>query len=202
MQLLTTDGWAGVIANLREKQQAAQKHTEELQAQKHSLALEAAMGSPEARKQLAKINVELSRLSLEAEDWHAAITQAEASKKLAEKAEKDAAELERQRELSKLASTVISYAAEFTDALRQAVKAGERVKLVVQNMANRATSDEQSSLNRILERNAYMRCAEFVGLRNHLDFPPYSGPREHLGPLENEIGVYLSRWLNNNGKKE
>jgi len=202
MQLLTVEGWAGVIADLQSKQQAAREHAEQLQAQKHALALESAMGSPEAKKALTKINAELSRLALEGDDWHAALTQAEASKKLAEQAEAETADRQRQAELSKLATTVIGHAAAYTKALREAVDAGERLKQTIRQMIPLARPDEMANLNRILEAGCWMRCAQFAGLRTHIDFRPYVGPAEHLGPLETELAVYLGKWLNNTNGKE
>ena len=198
MQLLTTAGWAGVIADLQSKQQAAREHAEQLQAQKRALALESAMGSPEAKKQLTKINGELTRMALEGEDWTAALSQAEASRQLAEQTEKDAAERERQAELSALAATVINHA---SAALQQAVKAGAALKLVIQNMINRANTSEQPNLDRILQRSCYMRAAQFAGLQSFVEFQGYPGPKDQVVALETEIGVYLGKWLNNNGKK-
>jgi len=198
----TVTGWAGVIADLSAKRQAAAEHAGRLRARKQELALEAGMGSDTARKELAKINAELARLALENDDWDSAIRQAESEKQRAERAEKDAAERERQVELSKLAAVVIGHAAEFTAALQQAVKAGAALKLVVQNMLNRASASEQPNLDRILQRGPFQRAAEYAGLNTFVEFQKYPGARDHITALQDELAIYLSKWLNNANGKE
>jgi chromosome segregation ATPase len=198
----TVTGWAGVIADLSAKRQAAQAHAQELRNQKAALALEAAMGSDAAKKQVTKLNQELAHLTLEADDWDSAIRQAESEKQKAEQAEKDAAERERQAELSRLASTAINHAAEFTASLQQAVKAGAAVKAVIQKMLPLARPDEMTNLNRILERGPFMRCAQWAGLQPFIEFQDYPGPKDHITALQTELSIYLGKWLNNQNGKE
>jgi hypothetical protein len=69
----TPDGWSGVITELESKHASAMTHIEQLRQQKHELALDASLGSEEARKRLSKINGELNRLSLDIDDPNTAI---------------------------------------------------------------------------------------------------------------------------------
>ena len=198
MQLATNtaEGWCAVITDLTIKQQAARDHTERLRIEKQRLALEAAMGGTESKKRLREINAELARLTLEGDDWDAAITQAETAQRQAAQAESAAAERQRQEQLSRLASAAIRHATEYTAAMCQAVEAGASVKLVIQDMLKSATPQESQSLDRLLRPNPYMRGAEHAGLRNHLEFQNYPGPREHVVPLEEALAASLARWLN------
>ena len=76
----TVTGWNGVLADLAQKQQAAKDHLNQLRKQKAELSLEAALGSADAKKKLDRINSELGRLVLEADDFDSAIHQAEQSR--------------------------------------------------------------------------------------------------------------------------
>src|ERR1039458_6420624 len=120
LQTTTVEGWSGVIADLAAKRQRAAEHTERLRVEKQQLALEAATSGARAKKRLGQINVELSRLAVEADDWQSALAQAEQSKRHAEHVEAEAADRVRQEELSALATAAVRHAAEYTAALRQA----------------------------------------------------------------------------------
>jgi hypothetical protein len=64
-----------------------------------------------------------------------------------------------------------------------------------------ATAAERPNLDRILQPGCYMRAAQYAGLQAFIEFRGYPGPREHVTALEAEIGIYLSKWLNANGKE-
>jgi hypothetical protein len=81
------------------------------------------------------------------------------------------------------------------------VKAGAALKLVIQNMANRANTSEQPNLDRILQRGPFMRCAEFAGLSPFIEFQKFPGSRDQVVALETELSIYLGKWLNDNGKE-
>jgi chromosome segregation ATPase len=133
----TIDDWSGVVADLTAKRQAAHEHLQQLRAQKRELALEAAMGGGEAKKRLERTNAELSKLAFEIDDWDVAIVQAQAEKEQAEKSLAEVAEQARQKELSMLALAAVRHAAEYTASLRQAVKAGAALKMVVAHWSMR-----------------------------------------------------------------
>lgn len=188
--------WESIITDLTAKQQTAREHVEQLRTQKRDLALEAAMGGADARKKLEKANAELARLTLESDDWDAAIAQAQ--RHLADAREAEAAEAEKKRkaEMRALASTVVRHAEEFTSSLRQATKAGEALKLVIRNMIARANPQERVHLDQLLQTGGpYMRAAEHAGLRAHIEFMGYPGPREHILALEDAISIHLGGWL-------
>jgi seryl-tRNA synthetase len=195
----TVTGWSAVISELSAKQQAANQHNERLRTEKRELALEAAMGSSDAKKRLDKLNAELTKLAFECDDFQVAIAQAQDAKLKATQAEKDAVELQRISDLSKLATVAIELAEEFTAGLAQAAKAGAAVKVVTREMLQHATLGERPNLERILQTGIYMRAAEHAGLRAHLDLAPYAGPKDHLVPLEDAISTFLGRWLPNGG---
>jgi len=191
----TPGNWGGIIDDLTTKRQAAHRHLEQLRAQKRELALEAAMGGGDAKKRLEKTNAELSKLAFEIDDWDVAITQAQAAKEQAEKSAAEAAERARQEELSVLAATAVRHAAEFSASLRQAVKVGATLKMVIANMLGRATPDERPYLSRLLEAGPFMRAAEHAGLKAHMEFQGYPGPRDHVVALEDALAILLDRWL-------
>src|ERR1035441_4277280 len=107
LQTNTVEGWSGVIADLSTKQQAAKDHLNRLRKQKEELSLEAALGGANAKKKLDKINSELARLTLEADDWASAISRAETEKGRAEESAAAEQERQRQEELSTLATAAI-----------------------------------------------------------------------------------------------
>jgi hypothetical protein len=94
------------------------------------------------------------------------------------------------------------HAGEFSASLRQAASAGAALKLVVQNMNARATSGERKNIDRILEHGIYMRAAEHAGMRAHLEFVGYTGPREHLVTLDDALAVHLGAWITANGTED
>jgi hypothetical protein len=184
--------WTEVIAQLTTKQQQANQHIERLRAEKRSLALEAALGSEPAKKKLDKINAELTKLAFDADDFVVAIAAATAEKQRAEQAVKDAEERQWHSELCKIAGTAIAAAAKYTEAVRSAVTAGRAAREALRAMTMLTKSD--SNLQRLLDSSPFMRTAEFEGLREFLEFAPYRGPKEHLGPLESEFESLLGRW--------
>jgi chromosome segregation ATPase len=199
----TVTGWSDVIAQLTKQHEQDSKRIAELQAEKRSLALEAAMGNVEARKRLDKLNSTLTTLAFDLDNAQMALSQAQEGKKKAEQAVKDAAEQQRQQELGKLATTAVEAAAEFTRAIASAVHAGREARKVLREMTRLARPNETTNINRLCDTASWERAGEFLGLRECIDFPMYKGPKEHLGPLENEFASLLGRWLpNENGKEQ
>jgi len=194
-----TRGWSGLIAHLTAKRQSAAEHIEQLRTQKRELALEAAMGSADAKKRLKEINTELARVALDVDDFDMALKQAEAGRGQAEQAAAEAAQREREAEMGKLARQLLKKAAEYTAAAGAMCDAAEGVKTLAHAMIALAKPEEMAGLNRLLEPAPYMRAAEHAGLRDHLEFRPYPGPREHVVALEEELALHLSRWITNAG---
>lgn len=153
------------------------------------------MGGGDAKKRLKEANAELARLAFEVDDWDQAIAQAEAAKGQAEEGEANEAERLRQERLRALADTAMGRASAFTDGLRQAVKAGAALRMVIQNMVAQCSPDEQRAVAILLRSECYQRAAEHAGLKGFIEFPGYRGPRDHVVALEDEVAVHLSHWL-------
>jgi hypothetical protein len=195
LQTHTVEGWSGVIADLSTKQAAAKDHLEQLRKQKQELSLEAALGSADAKKKLDKINSELGRLTLEADDFDSAIRQAETAKSQAATMEATRVEKVRQEKLSTLAATAVGHARDFTKALEEAVQAGAATKQTIKEMLKIASNQEAPALDRLLAPGIFMRGAEHAGLRSHLEFAAYNGERSHVVALEDALSGFLERWL-------
>jgi hypothetical protein len=69
-------------------------------------------------------------------------------------------------------------------------------------MLARAAPGERKNIDRLLERGPYMRAAEHSGLRAHLEFPGYTGPKEHLIALDAALAVHLGAWTTTNGTED
>jgi hypothetical protein len=190
----TVSGWSQVIRDLQAKQATNNSQIEELRATKKSLALEATMGNVEAKKRLDKLNAELNKHAMDADDFVIAVAAATAERNKAVQAEKDTIELQRQAELSKLATSATLAASKFTEAVRNAVSAGREAKATLLEMTRLAKPDEQANIRRLMDTSPYERTGEYLGLRDFIEWRSYTGPKEHLGPLETEFESLLSRW--------
>jgi len=198
----TAARWESVIADLTVKANNYDNQASELSQQRDALTLDAELGQDGAARQLTKLLNDIAVKQSAASNARTALRQAQHRLEEARKAEAEIADRQRQAELSRLATVVIQHAAEFTDALRQAVKAGAALKLVIQNMLNRAGDGERPNLDRILQRGPFQRCAEFAGLNTFVEFQKYPGPRDQVVALEDELSVYLGKWLDNANGKE
>jgi hypothetical protein len=118
----TPAGWATVIAELEAKHQSAMQHIEGLRAQKHELALDASMGSEDARKHLKAINAELNRLSYEVDNLNTALATARDQKKAAEDVVAAEAELARQSNIAAAMRQYYEEAGKIDDAMRLLVE--------------------------------------------------------------------------------
>jgi len=191
----SAEQWAGVVADLAVKRKAAEARGAELRKRKADLSLEAALGSAQARKELEKLNAELTKLTFDCDDLGVAVQQAESEKVKAAKESAVEAERQRRAEMSRFAKIAVKHAADFTRALQQAAKAASAVKASLGEMQGLATADENRALNPLLRPQVFMRGAEHVGLRSCLEFQPYPGPPAQIVALETELGSALEHWL-------
>jgi hypothetical protein len=191
----TAAEWSQVISDLAAKQRLANEHAAELRQRKSELALASSLGEESAKKELVSITRELTRIAAEGDDYALALAQAETEKQKASVVEAEAAERERMAAMGVIAQRVIDHAAKFTAHLRSAVVSGRAVKEAAGEMLALAKPEERARIDKLLQPHAYMRCAEFAGLRDHLEFQGYPGPREHLVELEQELAVHLRAWL-------
>jgi chromosome segregation ATPase len=191
----TVQGWTDVIATLTQQQGEDAQRIQQLQTEKRALSLDAALGNEEARKKLQNLNATLTTLAFDADNLQVALTQAQEGKKKAEQAIRDTAEKQRLAELSELATEAIEKAADYTRYIRAAVIAGQEARLILREMTRTAKPGEQTNLNRLMDYAPYERAAEFLGLRDFIETRAYTGPKEHLVPLEDEFATLLGRWL-------
>ena len=194
--------WESLIAVFASRADACDREAKGLANEREGLLLDAELGIGSAAKRVAKLDDEIVQRVREAAQKREAIEQAR--RRLADARQTEAADAERtrQKELCTLASAALRHAEGFSDSLRQAASAGAQLKLVVQNMSSRATPGERKNIDRILEHGIYMRAAEHAGLRAHLEFPGYTGPKEHLVTLDNALAVHLGAWITTTGTEE
>lgn len=132
MQLENTPTqWDSVVADLAAKRQSTESRLKELRAEKRSLALDAAMGSDDARKRLSKINTDLNRLALEIDEIEMALQGATSEKENADSAASVAAEAERQEQIREALRSYLEEVRNIDDALRlvAAARTAERYAL-------------------------------------------------------------------------
>jgi hypothetical protein len=192
----TVASWSGVLSDLAAKRQHARDRVAELRRRKEEISLESAMGSEAARKELTKINGELTRLTLESDDWDSAIARAEAQKADAQKAEAEAAEQRRKVEMKKLAEEAVLLAKEFDIGLRHACEAGAQLAVVLTSMQAQVKGEhELAAINRLSSRGPYQRACENAGLRRYVEMQAYPGLKKDVQPLAVELTALLDQWL-------
>ena len=190
--------WESLIANLTGRADACHREVKELAREREGLLLDVEIGTAGAAKRVAKLDEEIAQRTREAAQKRETVQQAETLLADARQTEVAEAERARQKELCALASVAMRHAEEFSASLQHAASAGAALKLVVQNMTARATPGERRSLDRLLEYGHYMRAAEHAGMRAHLEFPGYTGLKEHLVPLDDALAVHLGPWITAN----
>src|SRR5690242_16541570 len=104
--------WDGVIADLATKRPAALDNTKRPRTQKEDLALEAAMGSPSAKKQLEKVNSELTKAALDVDDLQMATAKAEAERRKAAENASALAEAERRKQIGEALAEYLGFVRE------------------------------------------------------------------------------------------
>jgi hypothetical protein len=195
LQTQTAEQWVGVLADLETKRQAALDHAEQLRAQKRDLALEAAMGSGEAKKQLGKINSEITRLALEGDDFDAAISQAESQLSLARQAEADAAEQERQ---SQIAASLELYFAEVQGidaALASLVAQFAAAKAHLDTAEDLMTGQERTPVQQLYSTWGPTLAAAHYGLGQFIELGQSSSHIIHRAPLAKFAMSFIDRWM-------
>lgn len=191
----TIEGWQQVITDLASKRQAAQDHAERLRGEKRGLALEAVMGSAEAKKRLDKINNDLGRFEREAEDWDAAIARAEGEKQKASEIATAKAEEARQAELRKLAAVAFQHAREFDTAAHKAAEAGAKVKAALQAIEQSTRPDERQGFAQFVGP-PFIGCGSYYTALQRAGFPALVDMPHGAGhSLEEQTAGALAAWL-------
>ena len=197
----TTEQWPSVLADLAGKKQAAESRIEELRSEKRALSLEAAMGSPGAKKRLSAINHELTTAAFAVDDLLVAIERAGGERQKAEQDAAAGAERDRQAKVTALARVAVRAAAEFSALLTAAVGAGDSLKKALGEMGQIMTGEEGSSVRELESGGAIQRACEHAGLRRHLDFMGYPGRAEDILPLGAAVSAALGQFLPPKGKE-
>jgi DNA repair exonuclease SbcCD ATPase subunit len=190
----TVNGWSGVLADLAAKQQAAREHTERLRTQKQALALEAAMGSPDARKRLAQINQELAKLALESTDLDAALTQAEQSRLQAEAEQAEQAERARNKQITVHLEQYLKEVREIDKDFAQLASHFLAAKSAQDAAEALMTREERTPLQQLRSKFGPTLAAAHVGLGNHIELGPASMHIPHRQPLAAFAAPFTDRW--------
>ena len=195
LQERSVEDWSAVIGDLTNKKQAAHEHLEQLRAQKRDLALEASLGSTDARKALKQINEKLSLLALEGDDWDAALAQAQSQKQQAEQAEAANAERERQEQIT---VNLEQYVAEVRkiDALMQelATRFGA-ARRALEFAEEKMDAMERRPVQQLKTTFGPTAAAAYFGLGNFLSLGSESSYPQHRKPLAQFVSGFVDRWV-------
>lgn len=191
----TTAGWREVMNKFSSKVDGLEEKMKSLIREREGLLLDAELGLNGAAKKLQKVDEEIAAVRRDCQTTREAIVQAQQRHDAARAAEAAEAEKARKKEMAALAGTAMVHAQEFTAAMNQVVAAGSSLRLVVRNILQRATKDERTMISHLLESRPYTLAAEAAGLRSYVEFAPYPGPREQIRSLDQELPVFLGRWL-------
>jgi chromosome segregation ATPase len=194
--------WEGVIADLAAKQQASQEHNERLRTQKQELALEAAMGSTDAKKRLKEINAELAKLALEGDDFDAAIRQAESAWTNAEHAEAEAAEHDRRAKIGESMKCYRDSVSRIDAGLAALV---EHFKAATANLdAAEAlmTATESQYIRQLRTVFGPTLAASHFGLGRFLELGPTARHIQDRQPLEAYARPRISGWVDDQQEGE
>jgi uncharacterized protein YdcH (DUF465 family) len=186
--------WDKAISEFTDNRQAAREHIEKLRAEKQALALESAMGGVEARKQLAKINAELARLSLEGDDLDDAIAAAENEKQQATQAAAANAEENRR---SKIARHLDRYFRHVHRIDAQLVEMAVECKAAwqeLQDCEGIMTDAERAPIHQLHGRAPLTFAAAFRGLDAFMELGPSMAQYRHRQPLAQFAAPFVAGW--------
>src|ERR1017187_3112951 len=187
--------WEAVIADLAAKRQAARDHTERLRTQKQELALEAAMGGTDARKRLAAINAELAKLTLEADDWDSAITQAEHAKLQAERAESEAADRDRHQQIGAHLEAYLAEVREIDSGIAALVERFQSAKQALDAAEALMVGTEAAPIQQLRTTFGPTLAAAHAGLGRHGELGSASQHIRHRQPLSQFVLPFTDRWM-------
>jgi hypothetical protein len=161
--------WESEVAQLRVKAASNLTEVEGLREKKRALALEAALGGEEAKKQLDHINAALTTAAFEADDLATAIGQAEAELKAAQLREQQWLERLKMEEVAERVPQVLAVAKGYSDKLYGAAADAREVTRLVDELRELVPdSTTKQSLDRLLRgvaQNPFELCAIHSGLK-------------------------------------
>ncbi len=199
----TVEEWRAIITGLTVKRQAAATHVEALRAEKRDLAPQrSAMGGADAKKKLDRINQELARADLEAEDFHAAIARAEAGERQSK--QDAAAEAERTR-MAQLRRDMQAYEGktkEIDDCLRLLSSRFAEARVILDRAESIMTSQERTPIQQLRSRFGPTLAATHAGLAAFIELGPTAANIPHRQPLAQFTAAFTAGYTTaeKNGK--
>jgi len=175
MTKLSAPNCEKLLGELRAKQQSHSARCEHLREQKNALLLEAHGGDADARKQVDRLNAELTKLALEVDDLLEAVAQAEGALKDALRRESEMIARMRMQDVAAKVPEVLDAARQYSAGLDAAVAGARKVKRLIAEIGELVLDQTtKHSLDRLLggvaqnpfELNAiHSGLKEFVALR-------------------------------------
>ena len=197
LQERSVEDWSAVIGDLTNKKQAAHEHLEQLRAQKRDLALEASLGSTDARKALKQINEKLSLLALEGDDWDAALAQAQSQKQQAEQAEAANAERERQAHITENIQLYLVECAAIDALLKKLAERFAAAKHVLDLAESHMNPSERAPIQQLPGRTKFpgTLAAAFFGIGEYIELGQSSMHILHRKELSTYCSSFVDRWI-------
>jgi chromosome segregation ATPase len=198
----TVEGWGGVIADLAAKRQAAEENVGRLRAQKQELALEAAMGSGDAKKRLAAVNAELTRAAFEMDDLETALARAEGEKQTAGQVEAADAERQRKARIGESLKQYLAAVLEIDDALQLAATRFTAARQTLDTAESLMTAPECQPLQQLRSQWGPTLAAAHYGLGEFIELGRASAHTPHRQRLEAFTVPFVEPWLRGEGKEQ
>lgn len=190
----TVQGWSGVLADLTAKRQSARDHLEQLRAQKKDLALEAAMGSTDAKRKLDKTNAELNKLAFELDDSDMAIAQAEAQKQQAEAVEATTAEQQRREQIAVNLGQYFVAVQEIDDGLRLLAARFAVARQHLDRAEVLMIGQERAPFVQLRSLWGATLAAAHFGLGDHIQLGDRAANYAHRQPLASYAAPFVKDW--------
>jgi hypothetical protein len=191
--------WESEIAILRAKAASNLSQIEDLRTRKRSLALESALGGQEAKKQLDKLNAELTAASFQADDLAVAIAMAMDELQGAKLAEQQWLEKLKMEEVAERVPQILAVAKGFSDKLYGAAADAREVTRLVDELRELVPdTTTKQSLDRLLRgvaQNPYETCAIHSGLKAFIALRGEPAHTDRHVRLEENLGAALQSLL-------
>jgi chromosome segregation ATPase len=191
----TTQDWNNVLADLAAKRQRARDHTDRLRTQKQELALESAMGGGDAKKRLKEINAELAKLTLEGDDFDAALRQAEGAKVKAQRAEAEAAERDRRAKIGESMRAYRDQVLKIDGALAALVEHFTAATANLDAAEALMTATESQYIRQLRTVFGPTLAASRFGLGRFIELGPTARHIQDRQPLEEYARPRISGWV-------
>ena len=190
----TAGGWDSILADLSRRRKEAEGHISSLRLRKSALSLEAALGSVEAKRELTKINTELTRASFEMDDLEQAVLRAQERKRDTAQAEAAEAERQRQSQVGAHMRAYMEHVAEIDRAMCILVERFAAARTALDAAHDLMTPDELRPAQQLRSLGPATRAAVYWGLGAHLSLE--RGILEsHKQSLSNFTRPYVEEWV-------